>query len=123
LIRKFYEAKLKNKNYVKIWGSGKATREFLHVDDLAKAVFFLIQKNIKFNYLNVGSGEWISIKKLAAYLKKISNFNGKIIFDTSKPDGQRKRSIDSSKIKNLGWKNEIKLKDGIKKLYNSYIKN
>lgn len=123
LIRKFFEGKINKKKYVKIWGDGKNTREFLHVDDLAKAILFLLKnKRIKNTFVNIGSGEEISIIKLARLIKKVSKFNGKIVFEKNKPSGQKRRVLDSSIINNLGWRKKIKLENGIAKLYHDYVK-
>ena len=122
LIRKFYEAKLNKKPNVTIWGSGKNKREFMHVDDLANAIYFLLKKNTKEYFLNIGTNEEISIKELASKIKKISKFKGKIIFDKNKPDGQRRRILDSTKIKKMGWKNKISLDKGLSKVYTNFEK-
>ena len=99
LIRKFCEAKLNKKPEVIIWGSGKSKREFMHVNDLASAIYFLLKKKTKEYFLNIGTNEEISIRELANKLRVISNFQGKIIFDKSKPDGQKRRVLDSTKLK------------------------
>lgn len=122
LIRKFCEAKLNKKPEVIIWGSGKSKREFMHVDDLASAIYFLLKKKTKEYFLNIGTNEEISIKELANKLRVISNFQGKIIFDKSKPDGQKRRILDSTKIKKMGWKNNISLDKGLNKIYNNFEK-
>lgn len=124
LIKKFISAKNNNTD-VKIWGSGKPIREFIHVDDVAEAIFKAlaskktilnkITKN-KLPILNVGSGESLTIKKLAFLIKKLTKFNGKIIFDTNFPDGTINKNLDSKKMKLLNWKAKIKLTDGLKKL-------
>tara|TARA_B100000795_G_C22438801_1_gene301051 strand:- start:100 stop:555 length:456 start_codon:yes stop_codon:yes gene_type:complete len=127
LISKFILAKNK-KSDVKIWGSGKPIREFLHVDDLASAIVVLLKINSiklkKINkselpVINVGSGESISIKNLALLIKKISKFKGKIIFDRSYPDGTINKNLDSSKMKKLKWHPKIKLSKGLKKIIES----
>ncbi len=120
LIKKFYLAKKNNKNFVEVWGSGNVEREFLNVEDLASAIYFCLNKKIPYPYMNVGSGDNISIKKLAYMIKKISKFKGKIIFNKKYPDGVKKRKLDTSKLKNLGWRRSIKLKDGIKKYFDYY---
>jgi GDP-L-fucose synthase len=107
---------------VRIWGSGKNKREFMHVNDLANAIFFLLKKNIKEYYLNIGTNEEISIKELANKIKIISKFKGKIIFDKNKPDGQKRRVLDSTKIKKIGWKNKISLDKGLSKVYINFEK-
>ena len=123
LIRKFHEAKINKKKSVEIWGTGKATREFMFVDDLASAIKFLISKKFKMDVINVGSGEEISIKKLAEKIKSIIGYDGKIIFNTKYPDGTPRRIVSSKKINQLGWKSKIKLNDGIKLTYNYFLKN
>ena len=123
LIRKFHEAKINKKKSVEIWGTGKATREFMFVDDLASAIKFLISKKFKMDVINVGSGEEISIKKLAEKIKSIIGYDGKIIFNTKYPDGTPRRIVSSKKINQLGWKSKIKLNDGIKLTYTYFLKN
>jgi GDP-L-fucose synthase len=122
LIRKFCEAKLNKKPEVIIWGSGKSKREFMHVNDLASAIYFLLKKKTKEYFLNIGTNEEISIRELANKLRVISNFQGKIIFDKSKPDGQKRRVLDSTKLKKMGWKNNISLDKGLNKIYNNFEK-
>ena len=127
LMRKFHEAKISDKPNVEIWGSGKALREFLHVDDLAAAVLFALEnigaKDISAmgkTHLNVGSGEEVSIKQLANILKELVNYEGKMYFNETKPNGTPKKLLDSSIINNLGWSAQISLNDGIANLYNWY---
>ena len=124
LISKFITAK-KYKKIVKIWGSGKPIREFIHVDDLAEAVFTVLNTknshfkkimNDKMPILNIGSGESLSIKKLAYLIKKLVDFKGKIIFDKSYPDGTFKKNLNSKRIKSLNWGPKIKLSKGLKKI-------
>lgn len=128
LIRKFHEAKLNNNDSVVVWGTGSPKREFLHVDDLADACLFIMQKNFsdrdyKNNPLyNIGTGKEISIKELAELIKETIGFSGKIIFDASKPDGTPKKLLDSSKINHLNWHPATALKDGIKVTYNAFKK-
>ena len=121
LINKFHKAKVNNKKSVEIWGSGKATREFMHVDDLAEAIFFLSNKNLNHNVLNIGTGEEISIKNLAKKISKISNYNGRIKFNTKLPDGTPRRIVDSSKLKKMGWKPKIYLDEGLEKTYGYFV--
>ena len=127
LISKFLLAK-KNKLDVKIWGSGKPIREFLHVKDLVEAILILLKSNkpkikkVSNNELpiiNIGSGESISIKNLALLIKKISQFKGRVIFDKKYPDGTINKNLDSSKIKKFQWHAKIKLEKGLKKIINS----
>ncbi len=130
LITKFLNAK-KNKTNVKVWGTGKAIREFMYVDDLADAIFkTLITPKIKFTktfkeklpIINVGTGEYVSILQLAKKIKKILRFKGKILFDKNFPDGTKIKNLDSSKIRKLKWKPKIKLNSGLKKVINSRLK-
>jgi len=121
LIRKFHEAKINNQASVEVWGSGKALREFLFVDDLAKACIFVMNNyNIK-ELVNIGTGTDIEIAKLAQLIKKIIGFNGEIIFNSQMPDGTPRKLLDVSKINNFGWKAETKLEDGISKVYKWYL--
>jgi GDP-L-fucose synthase len=122
LIRKFHEAKINNQSSVEVWGSGKPLREFLFVDDLAKACIFVMNNhNIK-ELVNIGTGDDIEIAKLAQLIKKIIGFNGEIIFNSQMPDGTPRKLLDVSKINNFGWKAETKLEDGISKVYEWYVK-
>jgi len=117
LLRKMYEAKIKKKKTVNIWGSGKPKREFLHVQDLAEFIVKLISKNPKKKILNVGYGKEISIKDLSKLIKKISGFKGKIFFDKTKPDGVMRKLLNSSYAKSVGFKIKINLEDGLKKTF------
>ena len=114
LVKKFFIAKKKNQKMVEIWGSGNVKREFLNVKDLAVAIKFCLNKKIKHSFVNVGSGEHISIRELALLIKKILKYNGKIYFNKSYPDGVKLRKLDIKKMNKLGWKAKIKLKDGLK---------
>ena len=118
LIRKFYEAKINNKPFVEIWGTGSPMREFLHVDDLAEACYFLMMNYNEKEFLNIGTGQDISIKDLAQLVMKISEYKGDLRFDASKPDGTPRKLLDVSKIHNLGWKHRISLEEGIGKVWN-----
>ena len=117
LIRKFHEAKENNLESVSIWGSGSPKREFLHVNDLAKACVFLMQNYDDSVFLNIGTGADLSIKDLALMIKDIVGYNGKLEFDLSKPDGTPRKLMDVSRLHNLGWKHEIELEEGIKSVY------
>ena len=123
LIRKFHEAKINNSNTIQIWGTGKPKKKFLHVEDLASAIEFLLNKEWSFELLNIGSGEEISIEDLSMLIKKITNFNGEIEFDVSKPDGNPRKLLDSEKINSLGWNSKISLEEGIESTYSWYINN
>ena len=131
LIRKFYEAKKNNNPTITIWGSGKPKREFLYVDDLASACYFLMNiKKEKFyqgttsmcSHVNVGSGKDLTIKKLAEKIKKIVNFNGIIEFDKTKSDGVKKKLLNNARIRKLGWRPKVNLELGLKKTFQDYIK-
>lgn len=122
LVKKFCIAKKNKLKSVEIWGSGKQKREFLNVDDLASAVVFLLTKKCKSDYLNIGSGEQISINKLALKIKKIVGYNGEVFFNKTYPDGVKKRQIDSTLIKKLGWRPKIYLNEGLVD-YCSYYMN
>lgn len=117
LIRKFHEAKVDNKPFVEIWGTGSPKREFLHVDDLAEACLFLMQNYDEAEFVNVGSGIDVTIKDLALMVKDVVGFEGELTFNTDKPDGTPRKLMDCSKIHNLGWKHKIELKEGISKVY------
>jgi GDP-L-fucose synthase len=122
LVRKFHEAKIYNKKNVEVWGSGLIKREFLNVKDLAEAVSFFINKRMSIGYINVGGSKHISIKKLALMLKKITKFEGKIIFNKKYPDGVKERRLDVRLINSLGWKYKINLDDGLKDYYKYFLK-
>ena len=122
LLRKFHEAKEQNHPEVVVWGTGTPLREFLHSDDLADACLFLMQNYDDFGHVNVGIGEDISIKDLALLIKKIVGYEGNSVWDTSKPDGTRRKLMDVTKINNLGWKAEIGLEEGITKVYQEKFK-
>ncbi len=117
LLSKFHEAKLKGKSEVVVWGSGTPRREFLHVDDLADACYFLMENYNKPGLVNVGAGKDISIAELAGMIKEIIDFKGKIIFDTSKPDGTPRKLLDVSKLKDIGWEATISFKKGLQNVY------
>ena len=131
LIYRFHEAKINNIPYVTIWGSGKPKREFLYVDDMAKASIHLMNldkqtydKHISFmcSHINVGSGKDLTIKELAETIKKVVDFKGEINFDLAKLDGSPRKLLNTEKIYNLGFKPEVSLKQGLIKTYQDYIK-
>lgn len=122
LLRKFHEAKISNQKFVEVWGSGNVKREFLYVDDLAKACVFIMNKKEIKDLVNVGTGIDIAIRDLAFLIKKIVGFEGELKFDASKPDGSPRKLLDVSKINSFGWKAETELEDGIKKVYEWYQK-
>jgi GDP-L-fucose synthase len=120
LIRKFHEAKANNSPEVVIWGTGKPYREFLHVDDVASACFFLMKNYNEPGFINIGAGEDIRIIDLALIIKQVVGFEGEIKNDASKPDGTPRKLLDITRLKNLGWSPSINLKDGIKKVYEDF---
>ena len=123
LLRKFIIATEEQLPFVEIWGSGKPKREFLHVDDLAEACYFLMQNYNEAGLINIGTGEDISIMDLAYLIKDISGFNGEIKTNTSKPDGTPRKLMDVSKLKNIGWQASISLQSGIEKVYKELLQN
>ena len=123
LIKKFHDAKINNQPKVELWGSGSPKREFLHVEDLANALIFLMENYDSKETINVGTGKDISIKELSYSMQNIIGFNGDIEWNTSMPDGTAQKLLDVTKINNLGWKADVKLKDGIELTYNWYTKN
>lgn len=123
LILRMHNAKIKNENVFKIWGTGKPLREFLFVLDLAKSIEFLIENGINDNLLNVGSNQEISIKNLAEKIREIIGFDGELQFDSTKPDGNPRKLLDSSKLFKYGWKPETELEKGLEITYNWFKKN
>jgi GDP-L-fucose synthase len=123
LIRKFVEGKRNNATSVTLWGSGSPKREFLHVDDLAKAILVCLEKYDSYQHINIGTGEDLEIKELANRISKAAGFTGEIIWDSSKPDGTPRKVLDISKITNLGWKPSISLDSGIAQTVQWYQEN
>ena len=123
LIYRMHKSKINSQNNFKVWGTGKPLREFLYVDDLADSINFIIQNNIEEEILNVGSGEEVSIRDLVNKIKEVVNYDGEIYFDSSIPDGNPRKLLNSSKINNLGWKSKVSLDDGLVKAYDWFKKN
>lgn len=123
LIRKIHDAKVKNQKEVKLWGTGKAKREFLFVDDLAEACFFLMQKYSQSDLINIGTGKDLTIKELAGIIKKVVGFKGKIVYDKTKPDGTPQKLLNVSRLHKLGWKHKTELEGGIRTTYQWFQKN
>ncbi len=123
LIRKFHTAKKEGNPFVEIWGTGTPKREFLHVDDLADACFYLLQHYSGLEMVNVGFGEDLSIKELALMVKEIVGFEGELRFDTTKPDGTPRKLMDVEKLAHIGWKAKIGLKEGVASVYEKDVKN
>ena len=123
LLRKFITAKKSGTSTVELWGTGTPKREFLHVDDLAAACFFLLKNYNEKGLVNIGCGEDVTILELAEIVKKTVGFEGEIVFDTSKPDGTMRKLMDISKIKSFGWHPSISLENGIASVYNEIKDN
>lgn len=123
LLRKFHEAKMNNEPTVTVWGTGKPRREFLHVDDLATACYFLMQNYNDPAIVNIGTGKDISIGEMANMIKEIAGYEGEIVFDTSMPDGTFQKLLDVSRITALGWQPTIGFKEGIRKTYEQEFAN
>ena len=123
LIHRMYLAKINNLDEFVVWGTGSPLREFLFVDDLAHAISFLIENETKHNLLNVGSNDEISIADLVLKIKEVIGFTGEIKFDSSKPDGNPRKLLDSSRIAKLGWEPKVGLDDGLGETFNWYKKN
>lgn len=117
LLRKMHVAKKEDRSTVEIWGSGSPLREFLHVDDLAEACLYLMNNYSQPGFVNIGSGEEVSIRDLALIIKDVVGYSGKLSFDASKPDGTPRKLLDLTKLHGLGWRHRIGLKEGIQKVY------
>ncbi len=123
LIRKFHEAKVGGKSEVVIWGTGNPLREFLHVDDLARGAIFCLDNYDGHEHINCGSGSEISIKGLAETVQRAVGFTGRLVFDSSKPDGTPRKLMDSSRIAAMGWTPRVTLEEGIANSYRWYLEN
>jgi GDP-L-fucose synthase len=123
LIRKILDAKTNNLHEVVLWGTGSPIREFLHVDDLARAVLVCLEKYNDSQHINIGSGIEISIKNLALKIVNQIGYNGEVIWDTNRPDGTPRKVLDVTKISNLGWKPNISLDEGIRSTIDWYLEN
>lgn len=128
LIRKFHEAKVNAQTSVTVWGTGNPLREFMHVDDLAEGLCYLMEKveandlyDHNLSFLNIGTGKDLTIADLAKMISEIVNYKGKIVYDESKPDGTPRKLLDVSRINQLGWKAKTELRDGIKKTYEWFL--
>ena len=117
LLRKFHSAKINGDEEVTIWGSGKPMREFLYVDDLAEACLFLMREYNGEEWMNVGTGKDVTIGELAQTIKRITGFEGELVFDSSKPDGTPRKLMDVSRLEKAGWKYKVELEDGIRRVY------
>ncbi|MCR9257957.1 MAG: GDP-L-fucose synthase [Alphaproteobacteria bacterium] len=120
LIRRFHEAKEAGAKEVVVWGSGSPLREFIHVDDLADAALHVLERYSEDQHINIGTGEEVSIRRLAETVKQVVGFTGDLVFDRSKPDGTPRKLADSSKLKALGWTAKIPFKEGLEETYRWY---
>jgi len=132
LMRRFHEAKVNNDAEVIVWGTGNAMREFLYVDDMAQASLFVLeldeetyQANTKsmLSHINVGTGKDVTIREMAETIKEIVDYKGKLIFDTTKPDGAIRKLIDVTRLSDMGWEYSVDIKDGLSKTYEWYLEN
>ena len=122
LIRKFHEAKLSHAPSVTCWGTGTPRREFLYVDDLARACVFLMEHYSEEQFINVGFGSDLSVRELAETIKLIVGFKGDLVWDTSKPDGTPRKLMDSSRLLALGWKPQVDLETGMRLAYEDFLR-
>lgn len=123
MLRKFHDAKVNDHQSVTLWGSGSPMREFLHVNDMSKAVKFALENTLPDNLYNIGTGEDITIKALAELIQQITGFKGEVIWDISKPDGTPRKLMDVTKMTEAGWQSSIQLKEGIEDTYNWFLEN
>lgn len=123
LMRKFHEAKVANAPFVEIWGTGSALREFLYVDDLADALVFLMNHYSDVEFVNVGTGDEVSIKELAMTIQAVVGYQGELKFDPTKPDGTPRKLLDTSKLSAIGWQPKTSLKEGIEQTYRWFTEN
>jgi GDP-L-fucose synthase len=123
LIRKFHEAKLRGAKQVVMWGTGSPRREFLHVDDLADACLFLMDRYDEADSVNVGTGSDITIDELGRMIRDVVGYDGEVVYDTSKPDGTPQKLLDVSRLNRLGWSAKIGLKEGLRMTYDWFIKS
>ena len=123
LLRKTHEAKINNQNEIIVWGTGEPLREFMHVDDCAEGIIFLLENYSDLSHVNIGTGEEISIRELSEIIKSTVGFNGTTEFDNSKPDGTPRKLLDTSKINNLGWYPKINMDSGLSDTYEWYLEN
>jgi len=121
MLRRFHEAKLNNQTSVTIWGTGRPLREFLYVDDLADACVYLMNTYSGNETVNIGTGKEVTIGELAAIVKRVVGYKGKIEYDTSKPDGTMRKLLDVSKLEDIGWRYTKELKDGIACTYDDFL--
>lgn len=122
VMSRMHYAKINNKDSVTIWGSGNVYREFLHVDDAADAIIFILETDNEYDVINIGTGIDLTIKELVEVIKSVVKFEGELIFDINKPDGIYKRQLNIEKLDSLGWKPKITLEEGIFRTYGGFLK-
>jgi GDP-L-fucose synthase len=123
LIRKFHEAKVNDQPFVEVWGTGTPRREFLHADDLADACFFLMQNYDEALFVNVGTGEDVTIRELVEQVQQVVGYEGEVRWNTDKPDGTPRKLMDVSRLHGMGWKHTTDLKDGLERTYQDFLAN
>lgn len=123
LLRKFHEAKVEGSRTVEVWGDGSALREFMYVADVAAACVFLLENYDERQFINVGTGQEVSIAELAETIKDVVGFEGKLVYDTSKPNGPPRKLMDSSKLRALGFEPKVSLRDGVESVYEDFLDN
>lgn len=121
LIRKFHEAKVSNDPEVVVWGTGKPRREFMHVDDMARACWYMLDQNVGGELINIGTGEDVTIAQFADLIAKVVGYGGSIVYDSSKPDGTPRKLLDVNKAHSHGWKHMIELEDGLRQTYAWFV--
>jgi GDP-L-fucose synthase len=123
LIRRFHDAKHRGDKTMTVWGTGTPRREFLHVDDLADAIVYLLRNYDAEEIVNIGWGEDISIRALAELVMSVIGYSGELVFDLSKPDGTPRKLLDVSRLNSLGWHPKIRLEDGIRETYKWFLQH
>ena len=122
LIRKMHEAKTENRPFVEVWGSGSQYRELMYVDDMADALVFIFENYNEPDFINIGTGIDATVKEIAETIKRVVGYTGKIVFDSSKPDGMHRKVLDVTRINALGWKSSISFEEGVVSTYEWYLK-
>lgn len=121
LMRKIHEAKIKSEPEVVVWGTGTPRREFMHVDDMARACWYMLDQDVGGELINIGTGQDVTIAEFAALMAKVVGYDGKIVYDGTKPDGTPRKLLDVSKAHSFGWKHQIELEDGLRQTYAWFV--
>jgi GDP-L-fucose synthase len=121
LMRKFHEAKINNEGEVVVWGTGTPRREFMHVDDMAQACWYMLDQDVGGELINIGTGEDVTIAEFAELMAKVVGFEGEIVFDNSMPDGTPRKLLDVNKAHSYGWKHRIEIEDGLRQTYAWFV--